>query len=177
MTGALPSGTEISKGIKEQEPKSVFEVENTSGNSQSTSPNCAMTGGVQPGSCMSNAISRRWGGSRAQTRKNEERWSEFNRFSNVDEGAVTAVPASPVSGELLTAETWSSVNWPGWGSETWVACRKAPSGTPKSGAWATPTRSPGSRSVTPVKGNSCRPEATKCSCIERMLGCGSMSTR
>ena len=26
MTGALPSGTEISKGIKEQEPKSVFEV-------------------------------------------------------------------------------------------------------------------------------------------------------
>ena len=35
VTGALPSGTEISKGIKEQEPKSVFEV-NTSGNSYST---------------------------------------------------------------------------------------------------------------------------------------------
>ena len=176
MTGALPSGTEISKGIKEQEPKSVFEVENTSGNSQSTSPSCAMTGGVRPGSCRSNAISRRCGGRRSQTLKNEERWSEFNRLSSVGEGAVT-VSASPVSGELLTAETWPSGNWPGWGSETSVACRKAPSGTLKSGAWATPTRSPGSRSATPVNGSNCRPEATKCSCVERKLDCGSMSTR
>ena len=119
----------------------------TSGNAQSTSPNCAMTGGVQPGSCRSNVISRRWGGRRAQTCKNEERWSEFNHLSSVGEGAVTAVPASPVSGEPLTAETWSSVNWPGWGSETSVACRKAPSGALKSGAWATPTRSPGSTSA------------------------------
>ena len=139
----------ISKGIKEQEPKSVFEVENTSGNSPSTSPNCAMTEGVQPGSCKSNAISRRWGGRRAQTHKNEERWSEFNRLSSVGEVAVTAVPASPVSGERLTAKTWSSVNWPWWDSETSVTCRKALSGTLKSGAWATPTRSPGSRSATP----------------------------
>ena len=30
VTGMLPSGTEISKGIKEQDPKSVLEVENTS---------------------------------------------------------------------------------------------------------------------------------------------------
>ena len=36
VTGALPSETEISEGIKEQDPKPVFEVENTSGNSQST---------------------------------------------------------------------------------------------------------------------------------------------
>ena len=33
MTRALPSGTEISKGIKKQDPKYVFEVENTSGKS------------------------------------------------------------------------------------------------------------------------------------------------
>ena len=33
------------------------------------------------------------------------------------------------------------------------------------------------RSVTPVKGSTCRPEATKYSCIERVPGCGSMSTR
>ena len=133
--------------------------------------------GVQPGSDKSNAISRRWGGSRAKTRKNEERWSEFNRSSSAGEGDVTAEAASPVSGELITAEIWQSTNWPGWGSEAWVACCKAPSGTLKSGAWATPTRSPGSRSATPVKGSSCRPQATKCFCIERMLGCGSMSTR
>ena len=51
VTGALPSGTEISEGIKEQDPKSVFEVENTSGNSQRTSPSCSIAGGVQPRSC------------------------------------------------------------------------------------------------------------------------------
>ena len=73
VTGALPCGTEISKGIKEQDPKSVFEVENKSGNSQSTSPSCSMVVGVHLGSCKSNAISRRCGGSQAQTRKNEER--------------------------------------------------------------------------------------------------------
>ena len=30
VTGALPSGTEISKGIREQEPKSVLDLEKTS---------------------------------------------------------------------------------------------------------------------------------------------------
>ena len=83
VTGALPVGTEISKGIKEQDPKSVFEVENTSGYSQSKSPSCSMAGGVQPGSCKSNAISRRCGDSRAQTRRNEERSFGFNRSSSV----------------------------------------------------------------------------------------------
>ena len=34
VTGALPGGTEILKGIREQEPKSVFDVEKTSWNSQ-----------------------------------------------------------------------------------------------------------------------------------------------
>ena len=46
--GALPLGTEISKGIKEQEPKSVFEVENTQGNSKSTSPGCSSGRYVSP---------------------------------------------------------------------------------------------------------------------------------
>ena len=45
VTGALSSATEISKGIKEQEPKPVFEVENTSGNSHSTSTSYSMAGG------------------------------------------------------------------------------------------------------------------------------------
>ena len=132
MTGALPNGTEISNGIEEQEPNSVFKVENTSGNPQSTSPYCSMTGAVQPGSWKLNAISRRWGGSRAQTRKNEERWSDFNRSSSAGEGGITAEAASPVTGELITTETWQSSNWPGWGSAAWVACPMAPSGTLKS---------------------------------------------
>ena len=49
---------DLEKGIKEQEPKSVFEVENTSANSQSTSPSCPMVEGVHPGSCKSKPISR-----------------------------------------------------------------------------------------------------------------------
>ena len=36
--------TEISKGIKQQDPKSVFEVENTPGKSQKTSPSFLMAG-------------------------------------------------------------------------------------------------------------------------------------
>ena len=73
VTGALASGTDIMKGIKDQELKSVFDGENTSANSQSTSLSRSMAEGVHLGSCISNAISRRGGGSRAQTHKNEER--------------------------------------------------------------------------------------------------------
>ena len=98
VTGALPSGIEVSKGIKEQEPKSVFEVENTSGNSQSMPSSCSMAAGVHPWSYKSNAISCRCGGSRAQTRKNKERWSWSNRSSSAGEGDVTAEAASPVAG-------------------------------------------------------------------------------
>ena len=105
VTGALPSETEISKGIKEPDPNSVVEVRNTSGSSQSTSPSFSIAGEVQPGSCKSSAIPRRCGGSRAQTRKNEERWSGFNRYSIAAEGNVTVEAASPVSGELVRAGT------------------------------------------------------------------------
>ena len=136
-----------------------------------------MAEGVHPGSCKSNAISHRCGGSRSQTRKNEERWSCFSRSSSAGEGHVAAEAASPVAGELVPAESWRSAVWPGWGSAAWSACCRAFSGTRKSGAWATPTRSPDSRSATPVKGSTCRPEATKCSCIEKRPGCGNMSTR
>ena len=73
------------KGTKEQEPKSVFQVENTSGNSQSTSPSCSRGERIHPGSCKSDAISCRCGGSRAQTRKNEERWPWCNRSGSAVE--------------------------------------------------------------------------------------------
>ena len=136
-----------------------------------------MAEGVHPGSCKSTAIFRRCGGSRTQTRKNEERWSWFNRSSRAGESDITAEATSPVAGELVTAETWRSAVWLGWGSAVWSACCKAFSGTLKSEEWATPTRSSGSRSATPVKGSTCRPEVTKCSCTEKRPGCGSMSTR
>ena len=79
MTGALPSGIEISKGIRKQDPKSVFEVENTSGKAQSASSNCLMATGPQPGAFKSNAIPRRCVGSRAQMHQNAERLAGFER--------------------------------------------------------------------------------------------------
>ena len=64
-----------------------------------------MAEGVYPGSCKLNAIFRRCGSSRALTRRNEERWSWFNHSSSAGEGDVTAETASPVAGELVTADT------------------------------------------------------------------------
>ena len=98
----------------EQDPKTVFEVENTSGKSQSISPSCSMVGGSQPGSCMSNAISRRCGGSWAQTRRNAERWPGFNRSISAGEDDATPGAATSASGERATAEIWVSKVWPGW---------------------------------------------------------------
>ena len=105
VTGALPFGTEISKGLREQDPRPIFEVGNTSGKSQSTSLSCLMVGGSQPGPCKSNAISRRCGGSRAQTHRNAERWAGFKRSISAGEGSGTAGAISSVSGERATAET------------------------------------------------------------------------
>ena len=47
VTGAQPSGTEISKGIREQGPNSVLDLEKTSAESQRTSPSCSIANGVQ----------------------------------------------------------------------------------------------------------------------------------
>ena len=49
VTGALPSGTEISKGIREQEPKYVLGLEKTSEKLQRTSPSFSIAKRVQPG--------------------------------------------------------------------------------------------------------------------------------
>ena len=49
MTCALLSGAEISKGIREQEPTSVLDLEKTSAKSLIPSPSCSIARGVQPG--------------------------------------------------------------------------------------------------------------------------------
>ena len=56
VTRAFPSGTEISKGIKEQDSKSVFDVEKTSRSRRAHHPVARWPGG-QVGSCKSHAIS------------------------------------------------------------------------------------------------------------------------
>lgn len=37
-TGVLPGGTAVSKSRREKEPKSILDVDNSSGNAQRTSP-------------------------------------------------------------------------------------------------------------------------------------------
>ena len=49
VTGALPPGTELSKGIRQQEQNSVLDLEKTPAKSQRTSPSSSIARGVQPG--------------------------------------------------------------------------------------------------------------------------------
>ena len=47
VTGALPSGTEPSKGIREKEQKSVLDLEKTPTKSQRSSPSCSVARGAR----------------------------------------------------------------------------------------------------------------------------------
>ena len=67
VTGAVSGGMEILNGRREQQPKSVLDVEKTSGNSQRTLPRAVLTDGDQPVPWRSNVMSRKWGGSRPQS--------------------------------------------------------------------------------------------------------------
>ena len=87
--GALPSEIEISKGIMEQEPKSVLELEKTPGKLRRTSPSSSMANGVQSGPCRSNAIAPTCDSSRSQTCRNETRCSEVKH-----EGEAVAAAAA-----------------------------------------------------------------------------------
>lgn len=78
-TGALSAGMEILNGMKEDEPKTVLDVEKTSGKSQRTLPRAVISDGDQPEPWMSNVVSRKWGGGRSQTRRKFARWSLLRR--------------------------------------------------------------------------------------------------
>ena len=161
MTGALPSGTEITKGIREQEPKSVLDLEKTSAKLQRTSPSCSIAKGVQPGPRRSKATARRCDGSHSQTRRNEACCSGVRRSSRA--GEREAVAATATRGGAVTPEAGVTPCGSEKGPEGRPTCCKACNGTLMSGAWATPGRSPGSRFDTPTRGITCHPEATKCS--------------
>ena len=109
VAGALPSGTEISKGIREQEPKTVLDVEQTSGISLSTSLSGLMAKGVRSGSCKSNSIARKCGGRRAHTRRNEARRSGTKRPSRAGEGEAVDVATAAARGESETAKPCGTV--------------------------------------------------------------------
>ena len=61
MAGAQSGGTVILNGTKKHEPRSVLDVEKTSGNSLKTSPKSAITPGHQPVPWKSKAMSHSCG--------------------------------------------------------------------------------------------------------------------
>ena len=101
VAGALPSGTEISNGIREQEPKSVLELEKTSGHSQRTSPSSSIAAGVHSGLCKSKVISRRCLGRRCQTRRNETVCLGVKLSSRAGEGEAVAAAAAREGSEMV----------------------------------------------------------------------------
>ena len=62
LTGAVSGGMSILNGRREQEPKSVLDVEKASTNSKTTSPRVVMADGDQPVPWRSNVMSRKWVG-------------------------------------------------------------------------------------------------------------------
>ena len=66
VTGSLCGGTVTLNDINMHEPKSVLEVEKTSGNSQRPSPRVSITDGDHPEQWRSKTTSRRRGGRRSQ---------------------------------------------------------------------------------------------------------------
>ena len=103
VTGALSSRTEISECIREQEPKSVLDLEKTSAKSHRTSPSCSMARGLQPGPSRSKETARRCDGSRSQTRRSEACCSGVKRPIRAGEGEAGASTAA--RGGAVTAET------------------------------------------------------------------------
>ena len=159
VTCALPSGTKISKGIRDQEPKICFGAGKTPGNLQITSLNSSMAAGVHSGRFKSNVMPRRCLGRRYQTRSDETRCSRVKLLSRAGEGeAVAAVAARKGSEMAATSGAFAG----GWTAGALLVPRKTAMGATFNGTWATPRRSPGSKSVAPLLGRTCRPKAAKC---------------
>ena len=99
VTGALPSGTEISKGIREQAPKSVLDLDNTSAESQRTPLSCLIARGAslghqsrkKPCADVTAVVARRSGTKRAFP------------GSNTQQGPTRARPWRP---QLREVEPW-----------------------------------------------------------------------
>ena len=90
VTGALHCGTEISKGIREQEPNPVLDVEKTSAKSQRIFPSCSIANVIQSGPLRSKATAHSCAGSRFQTRKNAACCSGVKHSSKAGEGEAVA---------------------------------------------------------------------------------------
>ena len=83
----------------------------------------------------------------------------YKRQSRAGEGE--AVAATAARGGAVTAGTGVTPGGSEDRPEGRPTCPKASNETLRSGAWATPRRSPGLRFDTLTRGITCRPEATK----------------
>ena len=154
--------------------KSVLEQERTCGNSQRTSPVVPRwPQGSTPGYVIRKLF-------RADTSAGGARRAGTKPFlweSNARAGQARARPwLQPLrEGSGMAATSGAFV-----GGETAGALFvlwKTAMGARINGAWATPRRSPGSRSVAPMMGRTCRHEAAKLSSARRRSDCGNISTR
>ena len=99
--------------MREQEPKSVLDVEKTSGNSQRTLPKALMTAGDKPEPWRSNLMSRRCKESRSQVRRKLFRWLLSKRSRSFGQGVVRGVEASvgeeaSTATRMLSCRSWMS---------------------------------------------------------------------
>ena len=93
VADALPSGTEFSKGIREQKPNPCRIWKKTSRNLQITSPSRSMATGVHSNPCKSKAMSRKCGGRRSPTPRNESRCPGVKRSGRAGGGKAVAAAA------------------------------------------------------------------------------------
>ena len=102
MTGAPPSGSEISKAIRKQKPNFALDLEKKK-NHREIRASCSMVTGIQPGLCKSKEMSRECIGRRSHVRRNEARCSEVKRLNRA--GKDEAVAAAAVREGSETAAT------------------------------------------------------------------------
>ena len=150
VAGAFPSGTEITKGINEPEPKSDLDFEKTSGNSERTAvrwphgSNPCREGQTPPSADATANVPRREGTKRA--------------IAGSDAQAVQARARRELrGGEAETAEIEGTSDSPEGRLGARLSCCKTSSGTLSGGAWATARISPGSRAANPNEGKNLPP--------------------
>ena len=174
VTGAPPSGTEISEGIREQEAIPPWTLRKRQQNRREHCPAVRLLigsssggeGQMQPHADVPTVV---------PDPQIEARCFGVKPSSEAGEGE--AVAAAAERGEALTAEIGFTASGPEERPAGRLSCCMASSGTHLSGAWATPRTSPGSRFATPTWGRARRPGATKCSSTEGKSDWENTSTR
>ena len=121
----------------------------------------SMALGSHPGASSATFICRMGVGTVLQMKRNVLYWSPSSRWRSSVESSSEVFGATLEAGEEgVKGLSDSATAVTSWCS---LCCARASKGTCRSGAYAVPRISPGSRPRHPVRGIVCRPETTKCS--------------